>query len=375
MRRLLYLAAFLTLAGWAIAPEAFVVNPKNAKWPSFPISYRINGSNADMTSNEAIADIQAAAAVWEASGSTVDLTYAGTSAVTAAAYDGTNVVFFSSGSNGSLGAMTSWWNSGTTILQFDIAIYDGAYLFLKNDASCTGSKLFLLDTVTHEFGHVLGLTHSLDTTATMRPSMAYCTSTMRDLAQDDINGINFLYPPGSPNPSTPTAPTGLTVASASSSSLTVGWTDASSDESGFSIQTSRDNTTWTTSGTVGAGVTSTTLTGLMPSTLYYVRVGAFNTNGFSAYTAAGSATTDPTQAQGITLELARSKRKGQRYVTLRWTAVTPAAVDVYRNNAKITTTSASAGDYTDSLSGPGTFVYQVCEQSTSTCSNTATAIF
>lgn len=368
-RRLWFYLAVLAVVAGSMTPEAFIVNTRNARWPSFPITYKVNGSNADLTTEEATTIIDEAVAVWAAADSAVSFTNAGTSAIAAPSYDGTNVVHFSSGSNGSLGAMTSWWSSGTTTLQFDITVYDGAYLFLKEADSCTGSKLYLLDTLVHEFGHVLGLTHSTDATATMRGSMAYCTSNMRDLAQDDISGINFLYAPGSPSGSAPTAPSALTVTSSGSHTIAAAWTDNASDESGFALQTSRDNSTWTAASTVGAGITSATLSGLTQDTLYYVRVAAFNTSGYSAYTTAGSATTDVSTAQAITLTASITKKRGQRSASLRWTATIPTAMDVYRNNVKITTTAGTS--YLEALSTPGTYTYQVCQQATSTCSGTA----
>lgn len=52
------------------------------------------------------------------------------------------------------------------------------------------------NTATHEFGHFLGLAHSLDVDATMYVSAKACETTKRDLAQDDINAICAIYPKG-----------------------------------------------------------------------------------------------------------------------------------------------------------------------------------
>ncbi len=51
-------------------------------------------------------------------------------------------------------------------------------------------------------------------------------------------------------------------------------------------------------------------------------------------------------------------------------------VDVYRNNALITTT-ANDGFYTDIIGGRGhaTYTYRVCEASSQTCSNQVTVTF
>lgn len=58
-------------------------------------------------------------------------------------------------------------------------------------------------TITHEAGHSLFLNHSPDTSAIMY--FQYHNS--RTLAQDDINGISFLYGNGSPVPTASSTPT------------------------------------------------------------------------------------------------------------------------------------------------------------------------
>lgn len=51
----------------------------------------------------------------------------------------------------------------------------------------------LQSSATHEFGHWLTLYHSTDTTAVMYASLVRGQS-KRSLAQDDINGIKYIYP-------------------------------------------------------------------------------------------------------------------------------------------------------------------------------------
>jgi MYXO-CTERM domain-containing protein len=52
--------------------------------------------------------------------------------------------------------------------------------------------------VTHEAGHVLGLAHSSDPTATMYASSNQGETTKRTLAQDDVDGVCAIYPFGAP---------------------------------------------------------------------------------------------------------------------------------------------------------------------------------
>ncbi|HXK17687.1 MAG TPA: matrixin family metalloprotease, partial [Polyangiaceae bacterium] len=56
----------------------------------------------------------------------------------------------------------------------------------------------LLSVLTHEGGHFLGLSHSGDETATMKPLYNPSTdgATFRSLAPDDVAGICSIYPPG-----------------------------------------------------------------------------------------------------------------------------------------------------------------------------------
>ena len=61
---------------------------------------------------------------------------------------------------------------------------------------CVGTDL--RNTVTHESGHMLGLGHSADPTATMFASANTGETSKRSLAQDDINGICAIYPPNQP---------------------------------------------------------------------------------------------------------------------------------------------------------------------------------
>ena len=75
----------------------------------------------------------------------------------------------------------------------------------------------------------------------------------------------------------------------------------------------------------------------------------------------------------ITLTASNYKQRGIRYVDLEWSGATT-VVDIYRDGSLITTVGGST--YTDNLGRvSGTFVYQVCEQGTPTCSNEASVTF
>ena len=102
-------------------------------------------------------------------------------------------------------------------------------------------------------------------------------------------------------PAPPTAPTNLTITSVTSTGMTVGWTDASTSEISFSVLHSTDGVNFLLDGNIlstTTGSTGTTyslqLNGLIPSTLYFLRVAA-NTEG-SASVLSGSQTTLPPDA-------------------------------------------------------------------------------
>lgn len=78
----------------------------------------------------------------------------------------------------------------------------------------------------------------------------------------------------------------------------------------------------------------------------------------------------------ITLSAVGYKVKGRHHIDLSWSGATSTNVDIYRNGSKIVTT-ANDGAYTDATDnrGWGNYTYEVCEEGTSTCSNSVTVIF
>jgi MYXO-CTERM domain-containing protein len=59
---------------------------------------------------------------------------------------------------------------------------------------CERGLTDIWNTVAHEAGHVLGLDHTDVPGATMRPRSAPGDCTLRDLAEDDIEGVCAIYP-------------------------------------------------------------------------------------------------------------------------------------------------------------------------------------
>jgi hypothetical protein len=71
-------------------------------------------------------------------------------------------------------------------------------------------------------------------------------------------------------------------------------------------------------------------------------------------------------------------KDGRHHSTLLWSGASGAIVDVYRNGVRITSTE-NDGTYTNAAkyvgSGPVSYAYRVCQQGTTTCSNTSTTSF
>ena len=119
-------------------------------------------------------------------------------------------------------------------------------------------------------------------------------------------------------PTGPVAPSGLTATAASPSQINLTWVDASSDETGFRVEGSRDGVSFSAVVTMGAGRTAYSVTGLSASTLYTFRVRAYNTVGESANSNLASATTQglpvPSAPTGLSASVA-----GDTQINLSWT--------------------------------------------------------
>lgn len=78
------------------------------------------------------------------------------------------------------------------------------------------------------------------------------------------------------------SPSGLKVTEQKKESISLSWADNAENESGFIVEISTDNKSFTEAGRVGADVTTYTATGLTPETVYYFRVRAYNEEGIES---------------------------------------------------------------------------------------------
>jgi hypothetical protein len=98
------------------------------------------------------------------------------------------------GADNALGLTSVAFDSVTgEILDADIEINSTAPLSLTDEVAPDHDDL--LSILTHEAGHFLGLAHSQDSEAVMRPVYTSGTASLRVPTADDIAGICAIYPP------------------------------------------------------------------------------------------------------------------------------------------------------------------------------------
>ena len=148
--------------------------------------------------------------------------------------------------------------------------------------------------------------------------------------------------------SAPAAPGGL-AATAAVGQVSLSWTDASANESGFRVERRRTGGSWSQIASVGAGVQAYTDAAVAAGTVYEYRVRAYNGSGNSAYSNTASATT-PASGGGTPDTVPPT-------ATGTFGPVTDGAsytfTVVYTDNGPLNLTSFDGGDVV--VTGPGAF--------------------
>lgn len=164
------------------------------KWAESPIWMYSNPASPDAGATAIETALKAAMTPWNSAGTAMRLAYAGRTGDTTRSYNGRSVTMFRNTDGGSTIASTYAWSSNGALIEADVVFWDGSRRFFTGSAICSGSNgAYVEDIATHEFGHVIGLSHSTSVGATMYPSYKACSKTFRTLASDDLAGIRWLY--------------------------------------------------------------------------------------------------------------------------------------------------------------------------------------
>jgi hypothetical protein len=185
------LAIFIIGVAALVSTEAYSTF---GKWGKSPIWMYANTASPDLGASAIETALKVAMATWNASGASIKFSYAGRSSDTTRSYNGRSVTMFRNADGGSTIASTYAWSSNGALIEADVVFWDGSRRFFTGGSGCSGSSgAYVEDIATHEFGHVIGLSHSTSTAATMYYRYASCSTTLRTLASDDLAGIRSLY--------------------------------------------------------------------------------------------------------------------------------------------------------------------------------------
>lgn len=182
---------------------------------------------------------------------------------------------------------------------------------------------------------------------------------------DSAHPSTLTLPSVSTQPTAPAAPSALTAAAASTTAINLGWSDGSSNETGFMIERSTDGANFSAVASVSANEVSFADAGLTPSTTYYYRVHAFNSVGDSANTTVASAITQTAPPAAPSALAASSIAKTQ--VVLTWTDGSSNETNFKvqrstdnKNFSTVGTLGANATTFTNTgLRGGKTYYYRV----------------
>ncbi len=187
----------------AVASPALAYNPSEARWnpATLPIPYKVNVASIPAeVSGGGLAALNAGLATWAAPTCTNwRSTNAGSTNRSAQSNDGENTFVFINSNWPSelgdvdvvLGVTTPLWNVGAYVIDADIQYNNVGFTWSTTGG---GNTTDLQSIATHEEGHFLGLDHTGSNGAVMYPT--YAGGLVRNLSQDDINGVCAVYPSG-----------------------------------------------------------------------------------------------------------------------------------------------------------------------------------
>lgn len=265
------------------------------------------------------------------------------------------------------------WSSGSTdgdTFDFEYSLNNGSFTFLFNVNSNTNDASLQSATIPGSGSIVIRVVDT-DRTATHRE---------KNTVYIDHLFIQVSNPSNDPPDG---APSGLNATATSSSQIDLSWTNGSSNESGFIVEQQIDGgAVWEEIANLPAASTSYSAMGLAADTTYHYRVSAYTQpDKTSAYASASATTLTAPPPPSLNLTASGSKVRGKHHVDLRWTG--SSSVDIYRDGAPLgfdlseIVIDGSYSSYDDNIGSKGgaTYEHQVCEVTTSTCSNVTITVF
>ena len=191
----------MILALLALPAHAFEVRTdelgQEVHWRRHTIHYRVNPEGDHGLSTAAVDTlIGAATRAWTdpVSGNLAFANSGKTAIRTARHDDNANVIYFEDEwkeDPGLLAVTYLWSTADGELIGFDMALNSEHHEW-SIDGSPEANDL--LNTLSHEFGHALGIEHSpVVEMATMYPSSPLGETTKRDLHTDDIDAVEHLY--------------------------------------------------------------------------------------------------------------------------------------------------------------------------------------
>lgn len=208
----------------AVALPAFVCtrageSGPSIAWDSREVAIRQSGGGDELEEGDVAAVLGRSTATWNRAGGCTDVEPVVAEptdsriigfdwAAGAGSPDNENIVIFRNDTEGdeldtwvhAIGALAittvTYETHEGRLLDADIEVNDSRFHFTACDPGGCAIDFDLENTLTHELGHVLGLDHSADTTATMFASAPRADLSKRDLAPDDVDAICTVYPDG-----------------------------------------------------------------------------------------------------------------------------------------------------------------------------------
>jgi hypothetical protein len=345
------------------------------RWNTTSVAYYVNPQSVYLSPSLAIGAVQSAAAAWNETNADIKLVYAGTTSGSSLTLNYKNEVFFRNGSNGSYAAETySWWDSSNRYKDSDIVFYEGAFPYFSVSGCVKG--VYAENVAVHEFGHLLGLKHSGVSGATMRSSMpSYCDRSWMTLANDDISGIQAMYPLASSAPANTTPSVSIiNPVSADAFSEGAGITFSGSARDGEDGDlTARLAWQSNLSGQIGTGGTFSRALPVGTHTITASVIDSGTLSGQQQITVTVTSAPVVTSAQ---LSATGYIRNFKQKADLRWSGLEGATVDLYRNSVRIGSPT-NTGSIIDNINrkDPGSYRYKMCSVATTTCSNEVTVSF